>query len=101
MPKIYEYLGIVIYFYSNEHDPIHVHGQYNGSEVKAEFVVEDGQVVEIIFKSVHNRKPLSDTQLSDFSAFVEKYANEIVKKWVDYFVYNKKIKTEIITRRIK
>jgi hypothetical protein len=24
MPKIFEYLGIVIRFYSNEHDPIHV-----------------------------------------------------------------------------
>ena len=26
MPKLYEYLGIVVYFYSNEHEPIHVHG---------------------------------------------------------------------------
>ena len=28
MPKIYEYLGILIYFYSNEHEPVHVHGRY-------------------------------------------------------------------------
>lgn len=28
MPKIYEYLGIMIMFYSNEHEPIHVHGKY-------------------------------------------------------------------------
>ena len=25
MPKIFEYFGIVFYFYSNEHEPIHVH----------------------------------------------------------------------------
>lgn len=25
MPKIYEYLGLIFYFYSNEHEPIHVH----------------------------------------------------------------------------
>ncbi len=24
MPKIFEYLGILIFFYSNEHEPIHV-----------------------------------------------------------------------------
>ena len=43
MPKIFEYLGILLFFYSNEHEPIHVHGRYSGSESKAEFyiVVED------------------------------------------------------------
>lgn len=25
MPKIYDYLGIVFLFYSNEHEPLHVH----------------------------------------------------------------------------
>jgi len=25
MPKIFEYLGIVLLFYSKEHEPIHVH----------------------------------------------------------------------------
>ena len=27
MPKIFEYLGIIIMFYSNEHALIHVHGK--------------------------------------------------------------------------
>ncbi len=35
MPKLYEYLGIVIFFYSNEHEPVHVHGRYQGKESKA------------------------------------------------------------------
>jgi hypothetical protein len=30
MPKIFEYFGIVILFYSNEHEPVHVHGKYQG-----------------------------------------------------------------------
>ncbi|MDE6341047.1 MAG: DUF4160 domain-containing protein, partial [Muribaculaceae bacterium] len=25
MPKIFEYFGLIFYFYSNEHEPIHVH----------------------------------------------------------------------------
>lgn len=28
MPKLFEYFGLIILFYSNEHDPIHVHGKY-------------------------------------------------------------------------
>ncbi|WP_219624880.1 DUF4160 domain-containing protein, partial [Vibrio parahaemolyticus] len=30
MPKIYEYLGIILFFYSNEHEPIHIHGKFQG-----------------------------------------------------------------------
>jgi len=47
MPKLYEYLGIIIFFWSNEHEPIHVHGEYQGRESKAEIIVEDGKVVRI------------------------------------------------------
>ncbi|MBR3578817.1 MAG: DUF4160 domain-containing protein [Bacteroidales bacterium] len=28
MPKIFEYFGLIFYFYSNEHEPIHVHVQH-------------------------------------------------------------------------
>jgi hypothetical protein len=44
MPKIFEYLGIVIMFYSNEHEPIHVHGKFQGLESKAEFIIQDGKM---------------------------------------------------------
>jgi len=35
-------------FYSNEHEPIHVHEEYQGQESKAEFTIIDGKVVEIL-----------------------------------------------------
>jgi hypothetical protein len=35
MPKIFEYLGILIFFYSNEHEPIHVHAKKGEFESKA------------------------------------------------------------------
>ncbi|NKB23803.1 MAG: DUF4160 domain-containing protein [Kiritimatiellae bacterium] len=27
MPKLYTYFGLLVMFYSNEHEPIHVHGK--------------------------------------------------------------------------
>jgi len=47
MPKLFEYFGLIILFYSNEHEPIHVHCKYQGREGKAELIVEDGQVIDI------------------------------------------------------
>ena len=42
MPKIFEYLGILIFFYSNEHEPIHVHAKKGEFESKAEFYIING-----------------------------------------------------------
>ena len=36
MPKIFQYLGYIIRFYTNDHLPIHVHVGYQGKEVKVE-----------------------------------------------------------------
>ena len=41
-------------FYSNEHEPIHVHGKSQGRETKAELIVQDGQVVDIIYSTVRD-----------------------------------------------
>ena len=66
MPKIYEYLGIVLYFYSNEHEPIHVHAEYAEFESKAEFYIINGKIAEIKIKNIKNRDPLKSTQLKKF-----------------------------------
>ncbi|MGR3179671.1 MAG: DUF4160 domain-containing protein [Candidatus Anammoxibacter sp.] len=100
MPKLYEYLGIIVLFHSNEHDPIHVHGRYQNRESKAEIVVQDGKVITI--RIVRTKaKPLKGTQLKNFEILVKHYADEIVQSWVDYFVLHKKINSKKITEKIK
>jgi len=47
MPKLYEYFGLIVMFYANEHEPVHVHGKCLGRESKAELIVLDGLVDEI------------------------------------------------------
>ena len=101
MPKIFEYLGILVFFYSNEHEPIHVHGKYEGFESKAEFYIVEGKIIEIKLKMVKGARPLSGTKLKDFEIFLEEYADKIVEKWIDYFVYHKSIEFERINTRIK
>ena len=100
MPKLYEYLGIVVFFHSNEHEPIHVHGRYQDRESKAEIIVQDGKVVDV--NIVRSRaKPLAGAKLKEFEKLVKSYADEIVNSWVDYFVLHKKINSKQITERIK
>jgi hypothetical protein len=101
MPKLYEYLGLIILFYSNEHEPVHVHGKYQGTESKAEFMIDNGKIVDIRFTSVKGKRPLNSVQLNNFQALVRHYAEDIVQKWIDYFVFHKPVKPVKITRKIQ
>lgn len=100
MPKLYEYLGIIIYFWSKEHEPIHVHGDYQGKESKAELYLEEGKVKHIKINKVKGRRPLDPQELKNFEAFVNHKADEIVQRWIDYFVLHKKVNFERITREV-
>ncbi len=100
MPKLYEYLGIIIMFYSNEHKPIHVHGKYQGKESKAEIIIENGIIVEIKISEVKGKYPLENKELKHFKKVVEYFKDDIIAKWIEYFVYNKNIESVNITQKL-
>ncbi len=84
-------MGLVIFFYSNEHEPIHVHAQYGKSEGKIEIFLEMGQVVLLKYSDVANREPLSRIKKAHFKKLVNALADEIVQNWINYFVLHKKV----------
>lgn len=101
MPKLFEYLGLILFFYSNEHEPIHCHAVCGEFESKVEFLIENGEIVEIIIKNVKGRKPIEGKDLQNLKELLEYKANEVVVKWIDYFIYHKKINFERITKKLK
>lgn len=69
-------------------------------ESKAEIIFKNGLFKEIILSEVKGKKLLDAKNLKNFKVFVEAYRIEIVNKWIEYFVYNKPIQTEVITQRV-
>ena len=80
MPKLYEYFGLIVMFYANEHEPVHVHGKCQGRESKAEIIVLNGVVTEIRYSEVDGRAPLEFREMKDFQELVSVRANDIVQK---------------------
>lgn len=101
MPKLYEYFGLRVYFYANEHVPVHVHGFYQGRESKAELLIENGLIVGIRILPVLGMEPLKGKPLADFKRLVSRKAKDIVSKWIEFFVHHRQIETEVITRKLK
>lgn len=101
MPKLYEYFGLIIMFYANEHEPVHVHGKSQDRESRAEIIVLDGVVSKICYSTVAGRAPLGINEMRYFEEIVSARADDIVAKWIDFFVLHKPIIPERITRRLK
>ena len=101
MPKLYEYFGLIVMFYSNAHEPIHVHGKCQGRECRAEIILINGIIQEILYTPVAGRAPLESNEMRFFQELVTIKADEIISKWIDFFVLHKSITPERINRRLK
>ncbi len=105
MPKIYEYLGLVLLIYTNEHEPIHVHAKSGSNESVIEIMRNpQGKVVYVrkrkTARSNSTVKELSAKDLQTALKFVNIKAEEIVLIWHQIREGNYKRSPIIITRKI-
>ena len=96
MPKIFEYFGFVFFFYSNEHEPIHVHVVKGELAMVFELILMNGELVEIRQRYATGRTPLTEKDIRIAEEFIQVYYKQIVRKWMDFFVLKKQIRcTEV------
>ncbi|MBR3725541.1 MAG: DUF4160 domain-containing protein [Bacteroidales bacterium] len=99
MPTIYEYFGFFFLFYSNEHEPIHVHVQHGDRESIFEIILYKNKLQQINVRAKRGSKPLTSKEMKTAEAFIQKYYPNIVEKWVNYFVKKQNVrKTTIKTK---
>ena len=75
MPRIFEQDGYIFFFYSNEHEPVHVHVRYAGGE--AIFIVAN--IVEL-----RESVGLKVKELSKAQELAETHKDLILKKWNEH-----------------
>ena len=98
MPKIFEYFGIIIRFYSDEHEPIHIHATYNESIIKVSFFLRDGKIYRVTYTAITGKFPTA--KLSELKEFITVYKDEIVKAWDSYFIWKTKVNFVRITKKL-
>lgn len=100
MPKIYEYFGFIFYFYSNEHEPIHVHVSLGDRESIFDLIMSNGELIKINVRKKKGVEMLSEKDKNIAKTFIIKFQKEIIKKWVTFFVLKQTIKCTVITKKI-
>lgn len=100
MPKIFEYFGFIFYFYSNEHEPIHVHVIHGGKESIFDLIMMDGELSDIHVREKKGTEPLSEKDKRTAKEFIRKYQKNIINKWVKFFVLKQAVRSTNIKKRI-
>lgn len=99
MPKIFEYFGFIFFFYSMEHEPIHVHVLKSGVEAVFDLIIEDGELKDIVYRQ-GKTVPMNEKDRTIAEAFVRKYYRNIIEKWINFFVYKKRIRSTKISKKL-
>ena len=100
MPKIFEYFGFIFYFYSNEHEPIHVHVLHGGKESIFELIMMNGELVDIHIREKHGAEPLQEKEKRTAEKFIQKYYRNIIEKWVKFFVLKQSIRSTNFKKKL-
>ena len=77
MPEVFRFFGFLFFFYSREHEPIHVHVEGNGGMAKYDW---DGN--EFVLREKMNIK-LGD--MKKIKAVIDENADLIIKHWNTHF----------------
>ena len=100
MPEIYEYFGLVFYFFSNEHDPIHVHVKKGDKETIFELIIYNDVLTEIKTRKRRGKEMLSANDEKKTKDFIVFYADDIVKKWIKFFLLKSKVEVAHVKTKI-
>jgi len=72
----------------------------DGHEAIFEIMLENGELVDIHIRTSNKIPPLSEKDAATAEAFVKKYYKNIVDKWVNFFIYKKRIRSTKITKKL-
>lgn len=97
--KIFEYFGFIFYF-SNEHEPIHVHVALGDCETIFELILENGELKEIMRRAKKGVDLLREKDAKTAEEFIRKYQTNIIEKWINFFVLRKQIRCITIKKKM-
>jgi hypothetical protein len=100
MPKIFEYFGFIFYFFSNEHEPIHVHVLHGDKESIFDLIMMDGNLADIHVREKKGADPLSEKDKRTAEEFIRKYHKNIIQKWVKFFVLKQSVRSTRINKKL-
>lgn len=79
MPELFRFFGFTFFFYSREHEPIHVHVEGNEGYVILDYDKENNVFI------IREKQNVKNNDLKRIKEVVEENKDIIINRWKEYF----------------
>ena len=97
---VFDYYDLRIFFDPEDSSPITIYGAFLNKRNAAVIDFQNGIFNSVDIKNADGFDTLDEQDLNRFKLIIDMYLSEIVKSWIDYFVFDKEIIPERILRKI-
>jgi hypothetical protein len=99
---LFDYLGLQIYLSINDQQPLTFYGrsEYDDRISKAVIHLKEGIYKGIEILPVENFEELDEKEKRQLLKLIDANLSDIIKYWIDYFVYKKEVPFERILKPI-
>ena len=77
MPEVFRFFGFSFFFYSKEHEPLHIHVEGNGGMAKFEWNGKELILVE--------KEGIKANDYKKIKKVIDENADIIIKRWNEHF----------------
>jgi hypothetical protein len=96
-----EYRGIEVCLIPTDKTPIHFYAISGDDWAMATIVFINGIFDRAEISSVQGANTMSDRNKERFRVVIEEYLPELVRQWIDYYIYGKSIQSEKINKNLE
>lgn len=101
MITLFNYYDLKIHFLKKDDKPLHVYANRGTKSCMGVIKFKDGLFDCIEIEECNGQDKLEDLDVNRMKLLIINNLDEVIKRWIDYFVFNRPIKPEMITERIE
>jgi hypothetical protein len=100
---LFDYMDLKIYLSRKDREPLVFYGHYEDSEKLSKIIVhlENGLFKGYELASIDGFEGLDEKDQKKLMDFIDYNLNDIIKYWIDFFVYHKDVPFEKILKPIQ
>ena len=101
MITLFNYYNLRIHFVKIDCTPLHVYGNRGQKSSIAQIKFNKGLFDKIIVNEHSGFAPLDPQDLDKMQLLIMNNMDEIIKRWIDFYIFDRPIEEEMITSRIE
>lgn len=99
--SLLEYRGLEVCLFPSDKTPNHFYATIGDDVAMARVIFKNGIFEKSEILNVQGSSPMSDANRERFRVIVDEYLSELVRNWIDYYIYGKIPQCEKVQKNLE